>query len=111
MPLERSVKSELRDKVSLANKANVDEVTSLVEAARAGLPEDDADYARLGGWLEDLAGDQGRLGSGPLRRHGLDPDATGSAARAAGPGANPDSGPLSGGSAACAAGGGSRRAR
>jgi hypothetical protein len=55
MPLERSVKSELRDKVSTANKANVDEIIGLVEAARAGLPEDDADYTRLGGWLEDLA--------------------------------------------------------
>lgn len=65
MPLERSVKSDLRDKVSLANKSNVDEVTALVEAARSGLPEDDADYARLGGWLDDLAAIKG--GSVPGR--------------------------------------------
>jgi hypothetical protein len=65
MPLERSVKSELRDKVSLANKTNVDEVIALVEGARSGLSEDDADYARLGGWLEDLAAVKG--GSVPGR--------------------------------------------
>jgi hypothetical protein len=54
MPLERSVKSDLRDKVSTANKSNVDGIIALVEAARGGLPEDDADFVRLGGWLEDL---------------------------------------------------------
>jgi hypothetical protein len=55
MPLERDVKSSLRDKVSTANKHNVDDIIKLVEDTRAGLPEDDKDYVRLGGWLEDLA--------------------------------------------------------
>ncbi len=55
MPLERSVKSDLRDKVSTANKSNVDDIIALVEGARSGLAQDDADYTRLGGWLEDLA--------------------------------------------------------
>ncbi len=55
MPLDREVKSKLRDKVSLANKSNVDEAIAEVEAARATLPEDDKDYERLGGWLEDLS--------------------------------------------------------
>jgi len=55
MPLDREVKSNLRDKVSLANKSNVDEAIAEVEAARATLPEDDKDYARLTGWLEDLS--------------------------------------------------------
>jgi hypothetical protein len=55
MPLEADVKSKLRDRVSTANKSNVDDVVAEVEAARAGLPEDDKDFARLGGWLEDLA--------------------------------------------------------
>lgn len=55
MPLDRSTKSALRDKVSLANKANVDDVAQQVEAARSGLAEDDPDYARLTGWLDDLA--------------------------------------------------------
>ena len=55
MPLDREVKSKLRDRVSLANKSNVDEVIAEVEQARAGLDEDDKDHARLGGWLEDLA--------------------------------------------------------
>ncbi len=55
MPLEADVKSKLRDRVSTANKSNVDEVIAEVEAARAGLAEDDKDFARLGGWLEDLA--------------------------------------------------------
>src|SRR5664280_134912 len=55
MPLERSVKSDLRDKVSTANKSNVDGIIALVEAARGGLAEDDADFVRLGGWLDDLA--------------------------------------------------------
>ncbi len=54
MPLERAQKSELRDKVSLANKSNVDEVAALVAQARAGLAEDDKDYERLTGWLNDL---------------------------------------------------------
>ena len=44
----------LRDRVSLANKSNVQEVMAQVEAARAGLDADDPDYVRLGGWLEDL---------------------------------------------------------
>lgn len=55
MPLDPDVKSKLRDRVSTANKANVDEVIADVEAARTGLAEDDKDHARLGGWLEDLA--------------------------------------------------------
>ena len=55
MPLEREVKSKLRDRVSLANKSNVDDAIAAVEAARATLPEDDKDYARLTGWLEDLS--------------------------------------------------------
>jgi hypothetical protein len=55
MPLERDVKSTLRDKVSTANKSNVDDIIKLVEDARATLAEDDKDHARLGGWLDDLA--------------------------------------------------------
>lgn len=55
MPLDSDVKSVLRDRVSTANKANVDEVIAAVEAIRAGLAEDDKDHARLGVWLEDLA--------------------------------------------------------
>lgn len=54
MPLDRATKSTLRDKVSLANKSNVDDVAALVMEARSGLAEDDPDYARLGGWLDDL---------------------------------------------------------
>ncbi|MFN8111319.1 MAG: hypothetical protein U0Y82_15985 [Thermoleophilia bacterium] len=54
MPLEQAVKSQLRDKVSTANKANVDDVIAQVQEARGGLPEDDKDYIRLTGWLEDL---------------------------------------------------------
>lgn len=56
MPLDREVKSVLRDKVSTANKSNVADVAAEVEAARAGLAEDDKDYERLGNWLEDLKG-------------------------------------------------------
>ncbi len=55
MPLDPDVKSKLRDRISTANKANVDEIIAEVEKVRAGLPEDDKDYARAGGWLEDLA--------------------------------------------------------
>lgn len=55
MPLDSDVKSKLRDKVSTANKHNVDDVIAEVEATRAGLDADDKDFARLGGWLEDLA--------------------------------------------------------
>jgi hypothetical protein len=55
MPLDPAVKSALRDKVSTANKHNVDDVIAEVETNRAGLDADDKDYARLGGWLEDLA--------------------------------------------------------
>jgi hypothetical protein len=46
MPLDRATKSALRDKVSLANKSNVDDVAQQVVAARSGLAEDDPDYAR-----------------------------------------------------------------
>ncbi len=59
MPLDAAVKSALRDKVSTANKTNVDSVIEQVNEARAGLAEDDKDHARLGGWLEDLAAIQG----------------------------------------------------
>ena len=55
MPLDADVKSKLRDRVSTANKPNVDEIIADVETNRAGLAEDDKDHARLGGWLEDLA--------------------------------------------------------
>ena len=55
MPLEREQKSVLRDKVSTANKTNVDAVADEVRAALAGLAEDDKDHARLTGWLEDLS--------------------------------------------------------
>lgn len=54
MPLEQDVKSALREKVSLANKSNVDDVMAEVTAARDGLAEDDKDHARLSGWLDDL---------------------------------------------------------
>ena len=54
MPLERAQKSELRDKGSLANKSNVDEVAAMVMEARSTLAEDDKDYERLSGWLSDL---------------------------------------------------------
>jgi hypothetical protein len=55
MPLDRDRKSALRDRVSLANKANVDEVAAEVNAALAELEEGDKDKARLQGWLDDLA--------------------------------------------------------
>jgi hypothetical protein len=55
MPLEREVKSRLRDRVSTANKSNVDEIADEVNAALAGLDADDKDHARLQGWLEDLS--------------------------------------------------------
>lgn len=55
MPLEQAQKSALREKVSTANKANVDAITDEVTAALATLDADDKDHARLEGWLEDLA--------------------------------------------------------
>ncbi len=55
MPLDREVKSKLRNQVSLANKSNLEEVVVEVEAVRATLAPDDKDYVRLGGWLEELA--------------------------------------------------------
>lgn len=55
MPLEQAAKSALREKVSTANKSNVDAVTDEVTAALATLDADDKDYARVQGWLEDLA--------------------------------------------------------
>ncbi|MGD9696063.1 MAG: hypothetical protein AB7V42_10430 [Thermoleophilia bacterium] len=55
MPLDRDLKSALRDKVSTANKGNVDAVADEVNAALAGLDAEDRDYARLQGWLEDLS--------------------------------------------------------
>jgi len=54
MPLDRATKSALRDRVSLANKSNVDDVAQQVVEARSGLAEDDPDYTRLSGWLQDL---------------------------------------------------------
>jgi hypothetical protein len=59
MPLEREKKSALRDRVSTANKTNVDEVADEVRAALADLGEDDKDHARLTGWLEDLSAVKG----------------------------------------------------
>ena len=55
MPLDPDVKSKIRDRISTANKSNVDEIIAEVEKLRADLPEDDKDYARASGWLEDLA--------------------------------------------------------
>jgi hypothetical protein len=55
MPLEQALKSALRDKVSTANKSNVDAVIDEVTAALATLDADDKDHARLQGWLEDLS--------------------------------------------------------
>lgn len=55
MPLEQAQKSALREKVSTANKANVDAITEEVTAALGTLDADDKDYARVQGWLEDLA--------------------------------------------------------
>ena len=55
MPLEQAFKSALREKVSTANKSNVDAITEEVTAALATLEPDDKDYARAQGWLEDLA--------------------------------------------------------
>lgn len=55
MPLDSDVKSKLRDRISTANKSNVDEIIAEVEQVRSGLAEDDKDYARATGWLEDLA--------------------------------------------------------
>jgi len=54
MPLDREQKTALRNKVSTANKSNVQQVIEEVEATRASLAVDDKDYERLGGWLEDL---------------------------------------------------------
>ena len=59
MPLDADVKSKLRDRVSTANKSNVDEVVAEVQAARVGLAADDKDHARMGSWLEDLAAVKG----------------------------------------------------
>lgn len=55
MPLDPDVKSKLRDRISTANKSNVDEIIAEVEKVRSGLSEDDKDYARATGWLEDLS--------------------------------------------------------
>ncbi len=55
MPLEQALKSTLRDKVSTANKSNVNDVADEVNAALATLDPDEKDYARLQGWLEDLS--------------------------------------------------------
>ena len=55
MPLDRDRKSALRDKVSTANKSNVDAIVDEVNAALAELEDGDKDKARLQGWLEDLA--------------------------------------------------------
>ena len=55
MPLDRERKSALRDRVSTANKANVDDVADEVRAALGELEDGDKDKARLEGWLEDLS--------------------------------------------------------
>lgn len=55
MPLEQAQKSALRDKVSTANKSNVDAISEEVSNTLATLDADDKDYARLQGWLEDLS--------------------------------------------------------
>lgn len=55
MPLEQAQKSAMREKVSTANKSNVDAITEEVTAALGTLDADDKDYARVQGWLEDLA--------------------------------------------------------
>ena len=55
MPLEREVKSRLRDRVSTANKSNVDEIADEVRKHLETLDADDKDHARLNGWLEDLS--------------------------------------------------------
>jgi len=55
MPLEQAHKSALRDRVSTANRSNVDAVADEVNAALATLEPDDKDHARLQGWLEDLS--------------------------------------------------------
>jgi hypothetical protein len=54
MPLDRDIKTALRGKVSLANKANVSAVIDEVEKARATLDPSEKDFERLGGWLTDL---------------------------------------------------------
>ncbi len=77
MPLDREVKSKLRDRVSLANKSNVEEVAAEVDAARATLPEDDKDYARLTGWLEDLEHVAGGKVIGRTGDPGAQPDGMG----------------------------------
>jgi hypothetical protein len=59
MPLDPAAKRELRDKVSTANKSNVDQVAERVAQAQGTLAEDDKDFARLAGWLEDLAAIKG----------------------------------------------------
>lgn len=55
MPLDRDRKSALRDKVSTANKSNVDAIVDEVNAAIAELEDGDKDKARLQGWVDDLA--------------------------------------------------------
>lgn len=77
MPLDREEKSKLRDMVSLANKSNVDDAIAAVEAARATLPEDDKDYARLTGWLEDLSHVAGGKVIGRTGDPGAQPDGMG----------------------------------
>ena len=54
MPLEQAQKSALREKVSTANKHNVEAVTDEVTAVLGTLDADDKDYVRVQGWLEDL---------------------------------------------------------
>lgn len=55
MPLEQAQKSALRDKVSTANKSNVDAIIEELNSVLATLSSDDKDHARVQGWLEDLA--------------------------------------------------------
>ena len=70
MPLEQALKSSLRDRVSTANKSNVDDVADEVNAALSTLDPDEEDHAGLQGWLEDLSvvRTEGCRGSSEARR-------------------------------------------
>lgn len=59
MPLDPAEKSKLRDRVSTASKANVENVAEDVARAQGTLDESEKDFARLAGWLEDLAAIKG----------------------------------------------------
>ena len=68
MPLEREVKSKLRDRVSLANKTNVEEVAAEVEVVVLRLDRLVVGAGRREGRLElELAVDEERRGSAPAQ--------------------------------------------